>query len=146
MRISRSRSWHWKVFERWHERKHGYPYEKRTISLCPYMRAVLLWSWMRWVLTDQHRAEAFWGTVVLAAPLAADQPLRVYEGVAWASFAALVIVGAWIFDDWWEARKKRRREEGRPEEPKPPSPFRTLAKAYARSFHDRICPLVEITD
>ncbi len=39
MRIS-SRSWHWRVYIQWYMRKNGFPCEKRTVNLCPYMRAV----------------------------------------------------------------------------------------------------------
>ena len=53
MTISRG-SWHYRAYAWWYRRKHGYPCEQRVVNLCPYMRAILLWSWLRWLLTDQQ--------------------------------------------------------------------------------------------
>jgi len=150
MRISRSKSWHWKVYEQWYRRKHGSSYEKKVINLCPYVRTVLLWSWLRWVLTNQHRAEVFWGAAVLAFPLALGRwfsLLGLYEDMAWLLFGALVLIAIQAVQDWSRERNKNRPEEPeKPREPKRPSPFHALVVAYIRSFHERICPLIEITD
>jgi len=114
------------------------------------VRTVLLCSWLRWVLTDQHRAEVFWGAAVLAFPLALGRwfsLLGLYEDMAWLLFGALVLIAIQAVQDWSRERNKNRPEEPeKPREPKRPSPFHALVVAYIRSFHERICPLIEITD
>lgn len=46
MTISRN-SWHARVFLWWYQQKHPYEFEGRSVNLCPYVRAVLLWGPLR---------------------------------------------------------------------------------------------------
>jgi hypothetical protein len=73
--------------------------------------------------------------------------LGLYEDMAWLLFGALVLIAIQAVQDWSRERNKNRPEEPeKPREPKRPSPFHALVVAYIRSFHERICPLIEITD
>ncbi len=42
-------SWHWRVYLWWYRMKYSNDCFPERSNLCPYVRAVLLWSWMRWL-------------------------------------------------------------------------------------------------
>jgi hypothetical protein len=162
-----SGSWHARVYLWWYQQKYGktklvddwhldrlvaveVPNIPERTNLCPYMRAVMFWSWMRWL---------FIGGKVWKIPTPAIIiPILLFELPRWAGMldyglknfiltfyavtagVALAVGGlaglGWLNKHTAFGKKMKKVDEGLEQ-------FGALVKAYSRSKHDRICP--EIT-
>lgn len=45
-----AQSWHARVYRFWYAMKHGQWSTPGAVNLCPYVRAVVFWSWSRWLM------------------------------------------------------------------------------------------------
>ena len=146
-----SRSWHCRLYLWWYRNKYGYPNENRQSNLCPYMRAVVLWAPMRalfwtWIRVGGVPINAvvipvlLYSVPVIAGYFSYGVKLGMWRTYAvMAIFAALVallflLVVAVSSDGWDITRPVRKAVLG--------AGFWSLARAYLRSAHDRVCPEV----
>ena len=169
--ISRS-SWHWKVFTAWYERKYKGswyrnpeskdwpcdPGEMKRINLCPYMRAILFWSWLRWLfLTTKSRKLVGWSTIyvlillvvgVITCPTIALGLLVLtveYLAVVLALLGFIYVMKRLSYGPIKRYLKKRASRSPSPG-PSRAIKFKTLLLEWITATHDKICPLIEIEE
>lgn len=140
MTISKE-SWHYRVFNWWFTHKNGYS-NPSYINLCPYMRAVLFWSWLRWLWID-GRIGTF-RVPVIPITLISLSPFVV---AAWAGAQSLIALLAFlvgllglltaIFGPWYLWEEKISSQRG-------VVSFTTLVREYYNTGHNKICPTLEI--
>lgn len=140
MTISKE-SWHYKVYSWWYKHKYGYRHPS-YINLCPYMRAVLFWSWLRWLWIDgrikSFRVPVIPITLTLSFPFLIAAWLGKQDFRALLFFVATVFgVGAAIFGPWylWEEKLSKRRGV---------ESFTKLVREYYNTGHSKICPTLEV--
>jgi hypothetical protein len=145
MKISKD-TWHYRAFNFWHKEKYHWTFEEyhgdgAHTSLCPYVRAVLLWAPIRWVFTAPR---IFYLLGVIAAGLLSE--LYHFHGklgleilglviVAIASIFAIVFgisVGLRLLIEKWEE--------------KPITAFTTVLIERVRAAHQGICPFIEFVE
>lgn len=151
MKISRN-TWHFKVFEFWFKHAHdGYDldhytqsYYKETFSLCPYVRAILFWAPLCWLLT-RPRVWYTLGTIALSLLGALYHHTGIHGleilGIILlaAAFVIGVVIGACVLTDKL-ARKWR-------EHPQPViKAFTTVLSERAKAAHEGVCPLIEFVE
>lgn len=143
-------SWHMKVYRWWYYQAQETPFTGKSINLCPYMRAVLLWTPLWCIFGDQFRifgittnwvtVPAFLFTIAkLAGYVSFD--LKLIMSVF---FSAVLVTAVLIFfiEQW--KKVSRRNRIFRCAEIKQPSPFVELTKAWFKSAHDNVCPIINI--
>ena len=132
-----SNSWHYRAYNWWHEQKYGWRCDDNFINLCPYGRAALLWSWLRFLMTGKYISGFFWGLCASTLPVLCGYinptaGLGVYVFYAYtASFVVLTAAGVGL------ANLRRSEAIGN-------AKFLTLIVAYVRGLHDMVCPMVKI--
>jgi hypothetical protein len=142
MTIDRN-SWHARLYCWWYTRKHHGDFPT-TANLCPYVRVVLLWCWLRWLLVDGRiwRVRVpllVWGFALARLPFWAGMfdygaKLLLFILYFWA-----VVLGAVAFiADRIEERRKRLGYVAKE------STFRRVLTERAKAMHQGICPVVEI--
>jgi len=144
MQISR-RSWHFRVYEWFNS---GYPVPD-SVNLCPYVRTVLIWApfffaakilWRALLANRYERAVVYGiasgGYILLCAQLS---PTSLVPPLVTLNFVLLVWVAVWLAC-YIENRSTS------PQNPSPPSAFRTLLRAYLTAIHDRVCPQIDVGD
>lgn len=171
----RANSWHAKLYIWWYQQKYGktktawvddldavgkmvgyhseqVPNIPERTNLCPYMRAVLFWSWMRWIFIDGRI-----GKIPVSIPVAIfllielprwagiisydlKMALLVVYMLAFGAFlgGALAFVVVWLQAETSLGAKMSSAF-------KPVREFKHLVSEYTRAGHDRICPEVEFT-
>lgn len=92
MEISKD-SWHFQVYEKWHQRKLGY-LPGSLVNLCPYVRVILFYSWARYLFIT-GTVWPFWTILGLAVEvtLLKASPLRVLKQEA----LALLFLSTYVF-------------------------------------------------
>ena len=154
------KQWHTRLYLWWYRNKYHHQKYGNSTNLCPYVRAVIFWAPLRavlwnWVELFKVKNFAFTLNMIAIPALAIIVPkLLGYFSYNWkmASWVVVAIataaiicasiimaIGTWIYGVLWRRRLAR---GDRP--PKPPSKFFELLKEYGRSFHDRVCPEIEI--
>lgn len=169
LEVSRS-SWHARIYRWWYQQKYGATREQTDYStpewrvvnisndptksnLCPYMRAVMFWSWMRWLFIGGRVWKirvpfVVWGLLIVEAPrwagiISYDLKRTIWIGYAIAVALAVALAVLWLGDELQAktgffdtvlvpARQIRRKT----------STFGDLVSEYLRSAHDRVCPEV----
>lgn len=154
-------SWHARVYRWWYQSKYGKktydwfsdkwtPNEPERSNLCPYMRAVMFWSWMRWLFIG-GKIKKFpvpvlsWLFLLIEVPrwlgiISYTMKLTIlmfyvaFVGAAAVVFLASVVVWLWKDTDKLDWLRKVCRGV---------SEFGSLVGQYTQAKHDRICP--EIT-
>lgn len=136
-------SWHAKLYVWWYQRKYGIT--PSGANLCPYVRVVLFWSWVRWLLVDGkigrvYSAALSWSSIGLlieyVAYLAAGRRIFLAElfGIITLLVGAVIvgIIGGLVY---FLTKSKPG---------KPVRSFIEVLRYRANSFHDRICPRIEL--
>lgn len=118
------------------------------VNLCPYVRIVLFWSWLRWLLIDGTIGSfrvawaswvswaGFWIIILTLQPLT----LIVEVLISVISIAGFIILVLAILDDMGRHGQIRFKEKTA----KSPSQFVQVLNEYFIAIHDRICPFIEI--
>ena len=149
MLIVNPQSWHSKMYRWWYRQKYGEE-PRHSGNLCPYMRAILFWSWMRWLFIGGRvgpvRAPVLsWPLLLASIPIgggllfgwwffAGVMQIYCVLLIVLAMAATVVGIGLVLSDDGLGGAARIR--DGC-------APFTDLVGSYLRSFHDRVCP--EIT-
>jgi hypothetical protein len=143
-------TWHYKVYRWWYQRKHD-GYSPDSANLCPYVRAVFLWSWMSWLFKGGRIWKVpvpavAWSFLALRLPFWAGvfsyEAKRVIFMLYGVAGGAAVLVGIilgiiWLVDNFyidWRIRQS--------------APMRAIRDGaellldYAEATHDRICPMI----
>lgn len=159
-----SRSWHARVYRWWKVMKYGENQWRApsTVNLCPYCRAVLFWSWSRYLMLSgrvklgKYRVSVpklFWGAQPILALLAAHHYLS-HKGfitllqvlgfivcvLSATSILALVAYGIYRFftaDPVVDAREAVM--DGA-------ASFTRVLVERTRGAHNRICPVLEFRE
>jgi hypothetical protein len=146
--------WHFRLYLWWYREKNGIDFLRYSmgftpkVNLCPYVRAVLFWSWLRWLFLARHwRSALSWPVAILGAPFAVklvfpECPALLWDVVMLAVVAALagglgVVLGVVKLSKLCNRHEKLGHMERL-------IPFRGLLAAYWRAVHDRICPFIEV--
>lgn len=156
-----SDSWHAKVYRWWYARKFNIQDASelpRHTNLCPYMRVVLFWAWLRWLFIDGEvtvRGQEIPIPPFIIIFLLIEIPRWVgmvsygLKNVLWTveGIAALVVLVVFIilaisqvhehygvFNPIIRGARVTRRGV---------SSFDELVTAYLRAAHDRVCPEIQ---
>jgi hypothetical protein len=148
MLVNRS-SWHSRIYLWWYKRKYG-GVPMRT-NLCPYMRAILFWSWLRWIFFDGFIGKVpvapftyvfllveipRWLGVLSYSLKVAFLTLYAIFGLVLFLIVVFHLLGkAW---DWFFGRE--RVVQAKRAVAVSTLGFFELMHEYGRSKHDRICP------
>jgi hypothetical protein len=151
MKISKN-TWHFKVFEFWFKQKHGgydldtytQSYYKETFSLCPYVRAILLWAPPRWLFS---RPRVWYTLGILALALLSVfyhfhgvKGLEILGGVLAAAAGVIGLIVGVIYL-WCKAEEQWKRHQ-------PPviKEFTTVLHERVQAAHEGVCPLIEFVE
>ena len=135
-------SWHTKLYKFWYKQKYGREHVGSYSNLCPYMRAVLFWSWMRPLFLTKWFSVIPWALLAIEIPRWAGMFSHSLKFVIWVLYGATAVAGTllglaavicWLWDKHEVTNKLD------PMIDKGVS-FCKLVVAYSRSAHDRICP------
>lgn len=157
-----SRSWHARVYRWWVDMKYGEWNHPRTVNLCPYCRAVLFWSWSRYLMRSgevklgKYRIsvpKVFWGAQPVLALWAVYHfcSHKVFINVlqvlgfllcvaSLASVLALIAYGIYRF---FTARPVANVREAVVDGA---ASFTHVLIERTRGAHDKICPVLEFRD
>lgn len=148
----RKASWHYKVYSFWHKGKYGnHPFDN-FVNLCPYMRAILFWSWMRWIFIDAKIVSGLsWGTIV-ALPWIFGNLLsgNLLYGLMWAYRTILFICGlcvcavleTWIKDNVWLRNLRGNVTTSVSQY----LSFLALLRQWFKAIHNKVCPIVYVQE
>lgn len=155
-------SWHAKLYRLHHKMKDGWePSAYYGSNLCPYMRTVLFYWWLRWLFIDGKIKVGNWN-IPVPIPVAL---IIFFFGPGWLGMfsynlkclmygvdclAVLVltvfgIIGLFVLI---KNRVKKSKFHDAVLEPvaEATSGFAHLLVDYGKSFHDKICPSIEFVD
>ena len=145
-------SWHTKVYLWWYRHKFAHdiatgdrPAIPFHVNLCPYVRVVLLWSWLRWLMVDGKVSKLrmpwiIWGGLVGTVFAYLSGFLMPIDWAFLFAIAILFLIRAILID----MKDNGQLTERNPKPTAPPTKFVTLIKKYSTSVHDRVCPFIEI--
>lgn len=165
-----SSSWHARVYLCWFRMKHGQHASPRQVNLCPYVRAVLFWSWSRWLMRSGKFELPLGCTVRVPWLFWGAQPLWMLWaeyaifgrhtfvftlqilGIICAVLSAISIFALGIYalirvlkaepvQDVMDSVGDGARGFGRGA-----ASFGRVLREYYRGAHDKICPVVEFHD
>jgi hypothetical protein len=137
-----SNSWHTRLYKSWYKRKYGREHNGSFTNLCPYMRAVMFWSWMRPLFMTKY-----WNLIPITAllievprwagMLSYNLKTTLYLVYGVASGMGVIITGAfWLAEAFDKGKLEPITETA--------ESFGNMLVAYGRSAHDRVCPEIEI--
>ena len=149
--VSRN-SWHTRVYRWWYAKKYGSEHCYGTTNLCPYMRAVLFWSWMRFLFIGgkigRVRIPAvLWPSVLATLPLLIGCAVGAQFWSIVHAYGAIVFVSGFTAGTvglLWFLEKRGFPAIGKAARAATATSFVHLTTEYLRSAHDRVCPEVEI--
>lgn len=137
-------SWHARVYKWWYKQKYGLEHNGTWTNLCPYMRAVMFWSWMRPLFMTKWWSLAVYAAILVEVPRWCGViSYNLKKGIL--AMYAIEAVWALMLALWWySAKKYKERKAKKALEPVvyKGASFLDLVKNYSRSAHDRICPEV----
>ena len=155
MKVNRT-SWHARIYLWWYAHKYpangdNLPFTGRA-NLCPYMRTVLIYAPLRFLLTDwktKWLPITLWPILLFGIPklmgwISYDMKMFLWitEAVL-AAAATLILVGCAIA---WYSQRDKNIFQHIGEVWEKTKPERALVTAYIRSGHDRICPELTLED
>jgi hypothetical protein len=151
MKISKN-TWHYRVFNSWYRETHyGTSFEdclswghQPYVNLCPYVRAVLLWTPLRWLFSTPRLwftlsvlLATFAGAIYHFTGLQGLEAVGAFVGSI-AAISGLILGVIWVVDEIRSAMRVH------------PSAaitkFSTVLKARMKVAHDGICPAIEFVD
>lgn len=159
-----SRSWHARVYRWWKVMKYGpLMYQApATVNLCPYVRAVLFWSWSRWLMRSGQIGQGrwalsvpriFWGSQpiiglflvwALAGPKAFMDVLRILAiGSAALSVLSAIVLAVWLIIRMFKTLPVASAMDTTADRA---LSFSRVLKSYVVGAHNKICPVVEFRD
>lgn len=151
-------SWHARVYQWWYKKKYQEIRRHNQTNLCPYVRAVFLWSWLRALylngikLGQVRRLSIYFSYLMWPATLYGVPKLVGYvsyeaKTMLWGIYlilAAIALVVSFMLgciylfdsDGYGLGKKISAKFSG--------DSTMQLLSEYARSAHDRVCPEIEI--
>lgn len=158
-------AWYNRVYEWWHYDKYGWlpARDGFSVNLCPYMRAILFWSWTRLLFLPEDTPVATPASVrrrvlnvfsyasaltlvnLIIHHMLKSRPslLKVFVVEAIIALSAVTIIGSLLGGFWLServAKWRRSRRAGQPES----VPFSAVVKEWAKATHDRVCPVISV--
>lgn len=167
--IINSNSWYNRVYEWWHFDTYGWKNGSgpaNTVNLCPYMRAILFWSWLRlffWRASNGRSGKLrtvaniiSWFSLLVDFNLAVSilsyhghgKPISVWfmffiEGIV--VFCAGSVLGLIVLAMWSnDKRIERKMLRGEYNEDGTSLPFIRVVKTWLHGVHNHICPIVTV--
>lgn len=129
-----SNTWHARLYKNWYKRKYEQEHNGSFTNLCPYMRAVMFWSWMRPLFMTK-----WWNLIPITFLLiAVPRWLGIvsYQAKISVYYLYLLTIGGtfvcWCLNELDEKGTLN-----------PVETFSSLVEEYGRSAHDRVCPEIE---
>lgn len=160
MNVSSS-SWHAKLFRFHQKMKYGYETGVTYTNLCPYMRTVLFYWWLRWLFLSGRisfkgyslRVPIFvWAVVAGYAPGTAGM-FSYHLKVVLHAFEAAIAFGTLVIGLFMFANRNGAMDDAAnvavdkiDDGFEKVSGFVALLLGYLRTFHTAICPSIKIVD
>jgi hypothetical protein len=121
-------SWHFKLY-RFYQRRFNNDYNyPNYVNLCPYMRTLLLWLPLQYVV---RVAIISLVTLVFLFGFVGSMSLKQVLIMLALTIASMVILGGIIFGIFWLVERE-------------PSEPTTLIGAWIKAKHDKICPSMRV--
>jgi len=136
-------SWHGHIYKWWWKMLNTGKPLPQTVSLCPYVRTVLLWAPIIFVLhlfTARKYGPTYGAVFTIGGWLIL---IAKYGKAGYIALPLALILGIFYLA---ERGSKSREKTKQIPPPKPPSIFRLLVAAYWQAVHTRVCPIIEIVD
>jgi uncharacterized membrane-anchored protein len=153
-------SWHYKVYAfnsqmvaAWTMESdfHEYPWDGRTIGLCPYMRMIMLWGPLVFLCNLSPLIAGVAAYIVLpAVTIGVSSLLSVTATIVGFTIACYILNSGVKYlsarrDDINREKRKQRRIDAE-NDVTPPETFWSLLVSYIKSLKTKVCPVLELDD